>query len=429
MTSLGSTSLVKGGIALVGAAAIALTPVTPAGEQLRTAESAAVSLRALSVPTPSQLIEGYIEAFTYALETGGGVRVNNPTPATDPLEAITDVAAGFPATAVRTVQAILQSPLAIGTLLSAALSGDDATASAALRNILDASLWANDPALFALRDALPAPIGGATGLVMNVRELWRQSGIALESTLLTALGWPNPFTPGVSAPTAAPAITTVSDFVDAVNTAVATSGAYAYNNPRAVTGLAQGPLYLAAGLVASAVRGLQTLVGGPAAIGTLITKVIQGDQAGATEALKNIIDAPLWVADPTIFAVRDTVPAPVGGTTGLALNTRELWRQTNLALAGAGGAAASPASSAAPEAISRASAAQITSTRTVVLTVTEENPAPSGASDNDEQDESAADNGPTAPPRAGAKTRSTDKPAGDRSAGKKSGRGQASKSQ
>ncbi|WP_059017252.1 hypothetical protein [Mycobacterium sp. M26] len=423
MAFSGSTSIVKGGIALAGATAIALTPVTPVGGQGQP-DTAAVNLAALSVPTPSQLLDGYVEAFTYALETGGGARVNNPSPATDPVDALTDLAAGFPAAAVRTLQAIAQTPAAFGSLLTSALSGDHATASATLINIIDAALWANDPALFAMRDALPAPIGGSAGLVMNLREAWRQGGISLESTLLTALGWPNPFAPAVADADAAPPITSLADFVDAVNTAVSLSGAAAYNNPKTVSGLGQAPLYLAAGLVASTVRGLQTLVGAPAVIGTLISKVIEGDQAGALAVLKNIVDAPLWVADPAIFAIRDAVPAPIGGTTGVAMNARETWRQAGLAITNVVAAVADPASSVAPQQVAKPGAGQVPSaTRTVLLSVATEDQRDSATPASQSPAAGTADSGTASSGRGSARDRTADAPAADKpSAGKSTGK-------
>lgn len=74
---------------------------------------------------------------------------------------------GVGGTAVRALQAVAVSPLAVARLAvgaaAALTTGDNKSLYLAVRDIVDAPLWAADPAIDALAKVLPGPVGGTDG--------------------------------------------------------------------------------------------------------------------------------------------------------------------------------------------------------------------------------------------------------------------------
>ena len=323
-----ATSRRTAAIALAGASAITLATLAPAAEIPRIAPGAALSAALAAATDP---IQAFIDDVTTQVSISGADRVNNPNPV--PLaDAPAHIAAGLVASAIRTGQGIVLAPEQFAALVSAIGTGDETKASGAIRDIIDGPLWAADPTLLSLWDAAPAPIGGQgdyTGTVWNFREQWRGAALDLENFILGAL-YPATSTSGLTTDAAVAATNPLQAFIDDVTSQVSISGADRVNNPDPVP-LSDAPAHIAAGLAASAIRTVQGLVLGPQQVAALVTALSTGDKTGASDAIVNIIDGPLWSADPALLSVWDAAPKPIGGEgeyTGAAWNFRESWRST-----------------------------------------------------------------------------------------------------
>lgn len=316
--STGTRTVATAGVALAAAGAVALTPINPPlMPHVKTGHSE-VALSALA--------GGFFGTFDYALNTGGAARVNTTPPALDALDIPVYLAANLAASGVRGLQALAMAPMGLVSTFAAAVTGDWETVAGNLINFIDGPLWVADPTLFALRDVLPAPLGGSDGLVWGIREGIRSAGLALESALLPLL--PDPQNSLVAAQLAQPgSITSIGDFFDAVQYAVETGGGVRVNDPQPATDPIQSLAFLGAGLAASGIRGVEALAMAPMGVAQLAYYALTGQEALASATLKNLIDGPLWVADPTLFALRDVTPAPIGGTSGVVMQGREVVRQ------------------------------------------------------------------------------------------------------
>lgn len=189
--TMSTTSRMKAGIALAGAGALALVPMTATGHD---AQLAAGTTQSVNLTSASDPIQAFIDDVTTQVQSTGADRVNNPNPV-GLADAPAHLAAGLAASGLRTAEGISLSPLQVVALASAIASGDQAKAVDAIKNTIDAPLWAADPALLSVWDAAPAPIGGEgsyTGAVWNAREAWRTTGNTVEGTLLDAASLPKP---------------------------------------------------------------------------------------------------------------------------------------------------------------------------------------------------------------------------------------------
>jgi hypothetical protein len=79
---------------------------------------------------------------------------------------------------------------------------------------------------------------------------------------------------------------------------------------------AAGPLEAAGeiiqGLINSAGRAATAVVGIPAGLVALVSAIATGTQNDVAALVNNAISAPLWVADPTMEAVNNVMPTPIG---------------------------------------------------------------------------------------------------------------------
>jgi hypothetical protein len=78
-------------------------------------------------------------------------------------------------------------------------------------------------------------------------------------------------------------------------------------------------------LALSAERTVTGLVGAPIGLATAAVALAQGtpaQNAAAVAILKEVVDGPLWAADPAIYAFDDLLPAPVGGSPGNVQESR-----------------------------------------------------------------------------------------------------------
>lgn len=312
------------GVALVGAGVIAAGPVAPAPANIaEDSRSYEVALTAATQKTEIQnqieatrtllenlasggLLEDFIKGTLEAYNRSGADAVNNPRPVTG-LDAVGRIGQGVAASGLR-LGATALAPLRLIELAQAISDGKGEEGFRALvTNIVDAPLWVVDPALFALRDALPAPLGGKDGLVMAIRDqLYR----------LTA-----EINDGLADPGAM-----VQRFVDGTIEAFEAKGPVEYV---AVKGPIDAFSRVTQGTIASALRLAAAAVLGPVGVIQVAAAVAQGDTEGALKAVENIVDGPLWVADPVLYGLRDALPAPLGGPKNLIENFRNgLWSAT-----------------------------------------------------------------------------------------------------
>jgi len=229
------------GIAIAGASAIAFAPIAPPTTAAKTA-TIPVALTAAYHQEPPELL---------ALS------------------------------AQRVIGGLALAPLS-PLIAAVALAGsDEELLYAALRQSIDAPLWAVDPALEAIAQILPDELGGGTGgestngdddgalLQFRNEVLWAATN-DIRSAIADALD------------------------VDADQD----------ENPAAV---------LAEGFVASATNLASGAVLAPLGLIPLAQAIAAGDEENLYRAIRQYIDAPLWIADPAIEAVAQVLPDSLGG--------------------------------------------------------------------------------------------------------------------
>lgn len=311
------------GVALVGAGVIAAGPIAPAPANV-SAESSSHDVALMAANTseiqrqieaqralletfaPGAALEEFIEGTLAAFNRSGADSVNNYRPVTG-FDSVGRIGQGFAASALRIGSTAL-APLRLIELAQAISEGDGSEGfEAFVKNLVDAPLWAIDPALFALRDALPAPLGGPDGLVATIRDqLYR---LTLE------------INEGLQDPGAL-----VQRFVNGTIEAFERPGPVEYD---AVDGPIEGFSRVTEGVIASTLRLAAATVLGPVGVVQVAAAVAQGDTEAALTAVENLVDGPLWVADPALYGLRDALPAPIGGPGNLVENFRNgLWSVT-----------------------------------------------------------------------------------------------------
>ncbi|MGV0795165.1 hypothetical protein [Mycolicibacterium sp. XJ1819] len=323
------------GVALVGAGVIAASPIAPpasnstdeapvrevsllaATEQSTTAQDITDTLDLLQGGDPIALLQAFIDGTLEAFARPAPVPY---TPVPGLLEGLSHIGQGLAATGLRFGDATIRSPFGLLALGTAIASGDTATALAVAENFVDGPLWVVDPALYNLRDALPAPLGGPDGLVENFRDqLWM-----ITQLINGALAGPQ--TPMLAATTMADPTNLLDGFIEGVLTAFARPGPVPFTP---VDGPLDGASRIAQGVVATGLRLLAASVLTPVGVVELATAVAQGDTEKALAAVENIVDGPLWVADPSLYGLRDALPGPLGGENALVEELRDgIWAVT-----------------------------------------------------------------------------------------------------
>ncbi len=201
-----------------------------------------------------------------------------------PLEQAAILVGGLAESGLRAGSGAALTPLS-PVLAGAALAyGDNQRAYAVIRQSIDAPLWAADPAINALAAVLPAPAGGGDadnvgnelgdGALIQFRDnvLWAATN-AIRTPIRDALGATDP----------------------------------ANENYAAVVG---------AGLLASGERLVTSTAGAPLGLIPIAEAIASGSKEDLYVAIRQYIDAPLYVADPTIDALAVALPRPLGGTDG-----------------------------------------------------------------------------------------------------------------
>ena len=193
----------------------------------------------------------------------------------------------FADSGVRTAQAIVGAPLGFNLALAALAAGQPEAAYNALEAVIDGPLWAADPAIYALDDIFPAPIGG-----QEVNEPTGPNDSAITQFRADVLIALRDALRGLAAQA-------VGYDVGATFTTLAVQETYT-GSPAELFAL-------------SAVRSAQAFLGAPLGVAQAATLLAQGKNAEAYAVLENVVDGPLWAADPAIYALDDIFPAPIGG--------------------------------------------------------------------------------------------------------------------
>lgn len=311
-------SYMSAGVAIVGAGVIAAGPIAPLPDNApfasRTQEFTMLAHVAAADPNtefhnllagfdPAAALRAFIEGTLLAYSRPGPVPY---TPVTGPLDGASRIGEGVLASGLRFGANFVITPVRFVELIGAIAQGQGAPAlSALVENLVDGPLWTVDPVLYALRDALPAPLGGPDGYIENFRnELWKAT---------------QEINAALHDPTGA-----VRDFVEATLLAYSRPGPVPFTP---VTGPFDGLARVSEGLIASGMRLVAAAIMTPLGFVQLAGAIAQGNGAqGLSVLIENLVDGPLWVADPLLYGLRDALPAPLGGPGDLVEDFRNgIW--------------------------------------------------------------------------------------------------------
>lgn len=243
---------VTAGVALVGAGVVAALPMAQQAPEVLRSANADVALAAALTGTPAE---------------------------------------NLALSAQNTVTGLVGAPIGLATAAVALAQGQNAAAYTILKEVVDGPMWAADPAIYALDDLLPAPLGGDPD---NVQE---QRGISLITQFR-----------------ADQLIAARDDVNEALRDALRVGSA---TQP---TGNEVSPAYagarLGAGFAVSAQRAVTSAVTAPlglVAVAQGVQQSFEGNNKPLYQALQAYIDAPNYITDPIVFAADDVLPQPVGG--------------------------------------------------------------------------------------------------------------------
>jgi hypothetical protein len=213
--------------------------------------------------------------------------------------------------AQRTITALVGAPVGLATAATALAQGgpaNNAIAAAILKEVVDGPLYAADPAIYALDDLVPAPVGGSPGNVQESRGTSLITQFRADQLIAARDDINEAIRDSLGVGTATQP---TGNEVSPAYAAARIGGGLAVSAQRAVTSAVTAPL----GLVAVA-EGLQE-------------SLETGNNTNLYLALQAYIDAPNYVTDPIVFAADDVTPAPIGGdpeTNPAEMNGSEITR-------------------------------------------------------------------------------------------------------
>ncbi|RDH77839.1 hypothetical protein DVS77_13340 [Mycolicibacterium moriokaense] len=191
--------------------------------------------------------------------------------------------------AQRALTSLAGSPLGLIPAAQALVDGDNEALYTVLQNYIDGPLYVADPAIYALDDLLPAPIGGDPAN----EPTQRGDSLITQFRADTLIG-------------------ARDDIREAVADSLGVGTEADVDN--------EGPVYavtrLGAGLAVSGVRAARSAALAPLGVVAIAQGLQQsyetGDNTALYTALESYIDAPQYIADPVVFAVDDVLPQPIG---------------------------------------------------------------------------------------------------------------------
>ncbi len=194
--------------------------------------------------------------------------------------------------AQRTVTGLASAPVGFASAAIALSQGQNLAAQAILKEIVDGPQWAADPAIYALDDIFPAPIGGDA---------------ANDPTNPDADSAISQFRADVL-------IAARDDINEAIADALVGSATQPPDNQVSPTYAAAR---LGAGLAVSATRAATSAVTAPLGLVAVAQGLQESFETGNNtplyRALQAYIDGPNYVTDPIVFAADDVLPQTIGG--------------------------------------------------------------------------------------------------------------------
>ena len=220
------------------------------------------------------------------------VAVSTPTP-TRVLDASTALMASFEGmnqaglvfmAGQRLADQFVQAPLTPFVLAAQLVAGDNERLFSQIRQIVDSPVYVADPLIEAIAITLPAEFGGGSDHVTNTSA---GDGTFMQFRNNELLG--------------------LRDDINAQFAQVLDVDT-PWPNDNYTAALAQG-------LQESAVRSVNGAVLGAVGLVSVAQAVASGDKLAVYKAVKEYIDAPMWVADPAIEGLAEALPAGLGGGT------------------------------------------------------------------------------------------------------------------
>lgn len=220
------------------------------------------------------------------------VAVSTPTP-TRVLDASTALMASFEGmnqaglvfmAGQRLADQFVQAPLTPFVLAAQLVAGDNERLFSQIRQIVDSPVYVADPLIEAIAITLPAEFGGGSDHVTNTSA---GDGTFMQFRNNELLG--------------------LRDDINAQFAQVLDVDT-PWPNDNYTAALAQG-------LQESAVRSVNGAVLGAVGLVSVAQAVAFGDNLAVYKAVKEYIDAPMWVADPAIEGLAEALPAGLGGGT------------------------------------------------------------------------------------------------------------------
>ncbi|MFZ0834704.1 MAG: hypothetical protein WAM92_16845 [Mycobacterium sp.] len=197
---------------------------------------------------------------------------------------------GLAESGLRAGIAVVGQPINFLTLADAIATGNRDELFGLIANAVDAPLWIADPTIDALEKAFPQYAGKIKSFRDDV--LWDLTEVINAAIKPIIVG-----EPAASALMQTAATASSDPLGDAIE---------------AFVGVAKG-------LGQSSVNAIEGSLLAPVSVVLLAAAVIQGKDTEADYLVQQMIDAPLWIAKPTLDALANPkVPAPIGGPNGLA---------------------------------------------------------------------------------------------------------------
>lgn len=220
------------------------------------------------------------------------VAVSTPTPARV-LDASTALMASFEGmnqaglvfmAGQRLADQFVQAPLTPFVLAAQLVAGDNERLFSQIRQIVDSPVYVADPLIEAIAITLPAEFGGGSDHVTNTSA---GDGTFMQFRNNELLGLRDDIN---------------AQFAQLLDVDTP------WPNDNYTAALAQG-------LQESAVRSVNGAVLGAVGLVSVAQAVASGDKLAVYKAVKEYIDAPMWVADPAIEGLAEALPAGLGGGT------------------------------------------------------------------------------------------------------------------
>jgi hypothetical protein len=258
-----------------------------------------------------------LERTLYFATLPGSVRVNQlPSAPTSPVDSAFDIGEGLGASGIRLATALILGP----TRLAALLQSGPAGLAAFIENTVDAPHYIADPAIFGFRDALPAGLQPGVDQLrfalysitqaLNEAILGNLAGLTQPAAVqrVSAVAPPGGGPDGPGSPSAVDSNDPLVRFGQVIANTLeeyARPGVIGYQDYTPTTGPVDSAADIIEGLGASGLRLIATFI----VTAQRVAALPASGPDGLRDLIENLVDGPLWVADPAIFGLRDALPS------------------------------------------------------------------------------------------------------------------------